>query len=115
MKDYAFRDVEPFPHIGIHYALLEHIAAAKTEKEKEYLCRKDVSIYPDFCEEWEIQSPKTPIPRYPSFKTLAILYEKSGRIDEAIEICKEAIRAGAVNDGTKGGMEARLKKLQAKR
>ena len=42
-------------------------------------------------------------------------YEKQGDIDEAIEICKEAIAKGYNDDGTKEGMRGRIKRLEKKR
>lgn len=51
---------------------------------------------------------------YPAFKQLAVIYEKSGQVQAAVALCKEAIALGYTRDGTKGGMEARLAKLMKK-
>jgi tetratricopeptide (TPR) repeat protein len=51
---------------------------------------------------------------YPSFKRLAIIYEKQKRYDDAIAVCECAIQAGRLDDGTQGKMPARLTKLKAK-
>lgn len=50
-------------------------------------------------------------PHVPAYVRLAMLYEKQERYQEAINICVEAIKAGAVNDGNKGKMYGRLARL----
>lgn len=49
---------------------------------------------------------------YPAFKNLALLYERRGGLDAAISVCRDALRRGFPNDGTKGGMIGRLKRLE---
>lgn len=49
--------------------------------------------------------------KIPAFVRLAMLYEKQGRYEEAINICVEAIKVGAVIDGNKGKMYGRLARL----
>jgi hypothetical protein len=44
---------------------------------------------------------------------LAIIYEKQGEIQKAIEICEEAIDLN-LRDSTKGGFSARLARLEKK-
>ena len=51
--------------------------------------------------------------RIESYKRLAILYEKSNRYKEAIEICESALRFNQ-DDGTKGGYNGRIEKLRKK-
>ena len=46
-----------------------------------------------------------------AYKRLAMLYEKQKRYDEAIDICAEAIRCGAIEDGSNGKMYGRLARL----
>lgn len=53
------------------------------------------------------------LPNIKAFKQLAILYEKNGDYASAIRICKLAIKYG-LSDGTQGGFEGRLQKLQKK-
>jgi len=53
------------------------------------------------------------LPRIPSFQQLAIMYEKAGRYQDAIDICKLAMKYG-LTDTTKGGYAGRLEKLQKK-
>lgn len=50
-------------------------------------------------------------PHVPSYVRLAMLYEKQERYEDAIDICVEAIRSGAINDGNKGKMYGRLARL----
>jgi len=50
-------------------------------------------------------------PHVPAYVRLAMLYEKQSRYQEAIDICVEAIKAGAVDDGNKSKMYGRLARL----
>lgn len=55
------------------------------------------------------------VPRsVPAYKRLAMLYEKQGDYQNAINICVDAIGMGAVNDDTKGKMYGRLARLISK-
>lgn len=54
------------------------------------------------------------IGRIVAFKRLAIIYEKSKEFQKAIEICNASINYGEPNDGTSGGFEGRIKKLEKK-
>lgn len=47
------------------------------------------------------------------YKRLAIMYEKQGRIQEAVNISEKALLIG-LQDGTKGGYEGRLNRLKKK-
>lgn len=49
--------------------------------------------------------------RVPAYVRLAMLYEKQGKYDRAVEVCAAAIKAGAVNDGSKGKMYGRLARM----
>lgn len=51
------------------------------------------------------------ISHVPAYVRLAMLYEKQGRYEEGINICVEAIKAGATTDGNKGKMYGRLARL----
>lgn len=50
-------------------------------------------------------------PHVPAYVRLAMLYEKQKKYAEAIDICVEAIKAGAISDGNKGKMYGRLARL----
>ncbi len=47
----------------------------------------------------------------PAYVRLAMLYEKREDYKSGIDICVEAIRHGAINDGSKGKMYGRLARL----
>jgi hypothetical protein len=49
----------------------------------------------------------------PSFKRLAIIFESEKKYNEAIKVSKLALKYG-LSDGTKGGYEGRINKLQEK-
>lgn len=48
-----------------------------------------------------------------AYHKLSMAYEKSGCYNSAINVCTEAISKG-YSDGTKGGFEARIKRIQKK-
>lgn len=50
-------------------------------------------------------------PHVPAYVRLAMLYEKQHDYQKAIDICVQAIQAGAINDGSKGKMYGRLARL----
>lgn len=74
----------------------------------EKYCWLDVELAPKVLEcDWLKDA------RLPSFQRLAIIYEKRGQYDKAIEICERALALG-LNDGTKTGFEGRIKRLKKK-
>lgn len=50
-------------------------------------------------------------PSVPAYIRLAMLYERQERYQDAINICVDAIKAGAIDDGSKGKMYGRLARL----
>lgn len=84
------------------------------------LCLEDISLAQDLmdCSVKQAQINKQDIenniPVYSSFTTLAKLYEKQFKYQEAINICEKAIEIGYLKDGTKGGYIARIEKLKKK-
>ena len=72
----------------------------------------DVNLFPQYRDPL-IHDMSGILPRIPSFQQLAIMYEKSGRIQDAIDICNLAIKYG-LRDTTKEGYAGRLEKLQKK-
>jgi tetratricopeptide (TPR) repeat protein len=70
-------------------------------------CKKDIEIAEDFVIEFG------EVPRIPSFKRLAIIYEDLGRYKEALDICDQALKIGTT-DGTKGGFEGRKERIRNK-
>ena len=53
-------------------------------------------------------------PEIHCFKHLCIIYASQNKIEEAIEICEEALSLGIYQDGTKYGYKGRLEKLKKK-
>ena len=77
-----------------------------------YYCQEDINRLTTFLEAWKKDYPHDiNLPQCPSIIKLAIIFEKRGKIKEAIELCKFAIEL-RLNDGTKGGFEGRLKRLE---
>lgn len=76
------------------------------EKCVEY-CKRDIEIAGDFVDEFGA------VPRIPSFKRLAIIYEQQGKHQEALDVCEQALKMGTT-DGTKGGFEARKERIRKK-
>jgi tetratricopeptide (TPR) repeat protein len=70
-------------------------------------CKKDIEIADEFVAEFG------EVPRIPSFKRLAIIYEKQERYADAIAVCEQALEIGTT-DGTKGGFEGRKDRLRKK-
>lgn len=75
------------------------------------LCERDIAISKELKGFWEHESS---LPNVPTFKRLAIIYEKLGKYDEAIDVCKRGIELGFIKDDTKGGLPGRLAKLMKK-
>lgn len=76
------------------------------EKCVQY-CKKDIEIADEFVAEFG------EVPRIPSFKRLAIIYERQERYADAIAVCDQALEIGTT-DGTKGGFEGRKDRLRNK-
>ncbi len=70
-------------------------------------CKKDIEIAEEFVAEFG------EVPRIPSFKRLAIIYERQDRYEEALAVCDQALDIGTT-DGTKGGFEGRKERLRKK-
>lgn len=102
---YCLEDIALLPNINVCY---------QKELEREY---KSTAIYATASARRDL---KKRIQRgwdgnIPAFKRLAIIYEKSGEIDLAIDMCKKALKYGQESDGTKDGFKGRLKKLELKK
>jgi tetratricopeptide (TPR) repeat protein len=125
-----------------HYELLERINEEKDKEVILSLCLKDIDLAEQFILEYHLYADERikyqieedkilgeydptinyeekysyyhNIPRYPSFKQVAIIYEKMGMYKQAIDICDKAISHDLNDDGTKGGMEERIRKLEKK-
>lgn len=97
-----------------HFALLDTLRSEKDTQRQKTICISDIALVDQFNREY-IREYGKPLPKsYPSFKKLAVIYEKEGNYTEAIEVCRKAIAAGYKQDGTQGGMSARMNKLKEK-
>lgn len=76
------------------------------EKCIEY-CKKDIEIAEEFVAEFG------DVPRIPSFKRLAIIYERQERYEDALAVCNRALDIGTT-DGTKSGFEGREERIRNK-
>lgn len=48
----------------------------------------------------------------PLYKRLSIIYEKQGKYEEAIQVCRDAIGKGLTDDKSQGGFSGRIVKLE---
>lgn len=85
------------------------------------LCNEDIGLAKLFKAYWEdlqktgyYEEAYDRLPVYPSFKRLAIIYDKRKDYDKAISICQQAIELGYVDDGTDGQMPGRIARLMRK-
>jgi tetratricopeptide (TPR) repeat protein len=104
--NYCLADIEIFPLFKEEYLQQEreHLIKAadsplNTKKERLKYLRKAENV--EF------------LLSVPSFQRLAIIYEKQGKYEEAIDICKLAISYG-LKDSTKSGFEGRIARLTKK-
>lgn len=108
--------------INLLYKEARKLPSYNTDKMENVisLCLKDIELAPYFLEYNKKEaksygvSLKSWIPNFPTFKKLAIIYEKQGKYLEAIEICKQAISLGFNNDDTRDGLLGRIQKLEQK-
>ena len=89
----------------------------KLRDEDDYLeecinyCEKDIKLFEEKLKDEPFF--KENEPRVHSFKRLAIIYKKQERYEDAIEVCKKAIKYD-MSDGTKSGFKGRLERLEGK-
>ena len=127
--------VQPGPYYVMHFALLEKIRTTTDEPTMIALCKQDVDIAEDFVRDWRVYEHESihqrimnaidigihapdiqehGLPRYPSFLTLAIYYEKHGKYQAAIDICEQALALGLTIEHTKSGTAGRIARLRKK-
>lgn len=117
------RHYELTEQIGVAYTIANNLSVPDSpEMDKVIdLCKEDIGLSKPFKAYWEELS-KTGyyeeaydrLPVYPSFKRMAIIYDKRKDYDKAISICQQAIELGYVNDGTDGQMPGRMARLMRK-
>ena len=74
-------------------------------------CKKDIAAFPKYIK--QLEKELGCIPYISTFQRLAIIYENNHQYQDAIQICKLAIKYG-LTDSTKGGYSSRLEKLEKK-
>lgn len=117
------RHYELNEQIGVAYTIANNLSLPNSPEMEEVidLCNEDIELSKVFKEYWE-ELLKTGyheevydrLPVYPSFKRLAIIYDKRKDYDKAISICQQAIELGYVDDGTDGQMPGRIARLMRK-
>lgn len=76
-------------------------------------CKADIDSIDEFHQELQEENEDASLPRIPAFKRLAIIYERQGEFEKALEVCEEAIQR-SLSDGTQGGFEARRERIENK-
>ncbi len=108
--------------INLLYSLVNNLTTPNSKEMENIilLCLEDIRLAPEYSnyikEISVVSNEKTEkfIINYISFQKLAIIYEKQGKLEEAIDICKYAIQLGFYKDGTAGQMPGRLARLVKK-
>ena len=102
------------------YTVANNLALPNSKEMQQVtdLCLQDIKLAPqilNYCKElannYDDDNLERYLVSYPSFKRLAIIYEKQGNFKKAIDICKQAIELGFYKDGTPGQMPGRLARL----
>lgn len=98
------------------YSLLIELCYKQREDPRylklcEEYCAEDIRLFRHYKD--RLPKEHGALPVIPSFKRLVIIYEKQGRLKEAIKVCDWAVK-NRLRDGAKGGFEARLSGLRTK-
>lgn len=116
--------------IGVAYAVASNLNLPDSPQMQHVveLCRKDIALADKLIQaqieiqnvrvanEWSDQKELSEIlPSFPTFKRLAIIYEKQKKYDEAIAVCQRAVELGFIKDGTNGQMPGRIARLLRKK
>ena len=75
-------------------------------------CKKDIEFFDYYTRAFTKKWGENPL--IETVKRLTIIYEKTGKYDEAIKYCQFALDNG-LKDGTKGGYQGRMEKLLKKK
>lgn len=112
--------------IGVAYTIANNLNLPDSPQMQHVieLCKKDIALaemYQKSQDEiqqvriangWaDANEPTKSITTFPTFKRLAIIYEKQKEYDSAIAVCQRAIELGYVDDGTDGQMPGRIARL----
>lgn len=116
--------------IGVAYTIANNLNLPDSPQMQHVidLCKKDIALAEMFIKsQLEIQGVRVAngwskqkdvadvLPNFPTFKRLAIIYEKQKNYDEAIAVCQRAIELGFADDGTDGQMPGRIARLMRKK
>lgn len=116
--------------IGVAYTIANNLNLPDSPQMQHVidLCKQDIALAEMFVKsQLEIQDVRVAngwseqkdaadvLPNFPTFKRLAIIYEKQKKYDEAIAVCQRAIELGFPKDGTDGQMPGRIARLMKKR
>lgn len=107
--------------IGQMYAVASNVMDCNGPQMAQViaLCQKDIALLSQYREALEKYSPNydgalSEINYWESYKRLAIIYEKQGKLQKAIDVCWEAINNGITNDGNSSGFVGRAARLTRK-
>lgn len=96
------------------YAMREQAALDRLSDEQKLAFYMSHKKYPPgYYDIPPIPDEEITLPRIPAFDRLAIIYEKQGNHQAAIQVCQRAIELG-LPSSTKGGFPGRLAKLEKK-
>lgn len=111
-----FKNIEK---INMLYTVANNLSLPNSPQMQQVidLCLQDIELAPqisNYCK--EIASHYNDdldnhLFNYVSFQRLAIIYEKQGEYQKAIDVCKQAIELGFYKDGTAGQMPGRMARL----
>lgn len=105
--------------INMLYTIANNLSLPNSSQMQQVaeLCLEDIRLAPqilNYCKEmanYYNDSLENHLINYVSFQRLAIIYEKQGEYEKAIDVCKQAIALGFYKDGTAGQMPGRLARL----
>lgn len=105
--------------IGVLYTVANNLALPNSLEMQQVidLCLKDIMLATKFAEYSKQlailykSEQKLYIDNYPSFRQLAIIYEKQKEYQKAADVCRLAIKLGFYKDGTTGQMPGRLARI----
>ena len=113
--------------IGVAYTIANNLKLPNSPQMQHVieLCKKDIALAEMSRKaQEEIQQVRikngwadasvATIVSFPTFKRLAIIYEKQKDYDSAIAVCQQAIELGYSDDGTDGQMPGRIARLLRK-
>lgn len=117
--DQHFKNIEK---INMLYTIANNLSLPNSSEMQQVinLCLDDIALAPqiyNYCKEMAIhynQDLENHLFNYVSFQRLAIIYEKQGEYQKAIDICRQAIELGFYKDGTAGQMPGRMARLMKK-